>query len=396
MKQQHVNLRTSPADLLDIMRKEMSAAIYHFRKHYGGVHRYKAYEDQVSRRVMEEKVDAIVPAVEYVSPAGNRWFTYAFVCYNDVVKGVNIFKTSFIYYETIGSCGAVFPFFDDTNDTSKSRGLAKDFNGAVIFTSHFFRRFAERTGIPYRTTELVMRFIEDRGVVPDDTQDNEIAMRLNKGYAFGVVKQQAPRVIEIRTYLTDQQLSPSQRARIKALKAYHELIKDSKLMSELCRKYSRKMTAAEIMREGDRLLRRGGSQVAYDYSLSLYRFALGVATNHYHLDYRTISLANVAVAAIAAHHVFDPIVDEYMRSYAGQPTMSDVEFGLAVLDAIEASHEFLELGITRERAHRIIDNILASPTVAESMASDLTSVNAPTNMLPSMTGREWLKTIRKI
>jgi hypothetical protein len=208
-KPQHINLSTEPADIIATMAAEMSAVRYHKRKAYGGTRKYELWKEQLKERALQEKKNQMSDITEWISNVGNRWVMYSFDEYLPKVDRVLPCHAAFIYYETLNSCGAFFPCFP--------QGSQKP-NGVAIFTSHFFQRLSERANIPYRSKAMIQEFISSnfmRSISSQDKVGGEAYMRFRCGYGIGVVRSTEPYVVEVRTFLTDEQLSPSQRKRMK-------------------------------------------------------------------------------------------------------------------------------------------------------------------------------------
>ena len=91
--------------------------------------------------------------------------------------------------------------------------------GVVVFTSHFFQRLSERAGVPFRSKAMIQEFISSnfmRTATSNDKVGGDAYMRFRIGYGMGTVLSTEPYAVEIRTFLTDEQLSPSQRKRMEA------------------------------------------------------------------------------------------------------------------------------------------------------------------------------------
>ena len=206
---QFINLSSDPSDIVATMASELVAVRYQKRKAYGGTRKYEAWKQQLHDKSLSERQDQLSELTEYISPAGNRWIMYSNMEYLPDVHRVLPCHAAFIYYETYGSCGAFFPLFP-------YGGLTP--NGVTIFTSHFFLRLSERTGIPFRSKTMVQEFVSRnfmRSVSSSNHKGGEVSMRFRCGYGLGVVRSTEPFVIEMRTFLADEQLSESQRKRLR-------------------------------------------------------------------------------------------------------------------------------------------------------------------------------------
>lgn len=228
-----VNLSTKADEILATMREEIPAAYYHFRKPYGGRRKYMKAEDDLLNKALAEKESQMTEMGEYISRVGNRWMTYTMVDYYPKARYANATHISFIYYETYGSCGAFFPLFrpDNLRHMKKKEGQA---DGVMIFTSHFFQRMSERTGKAYRSRELIQEFISTKSTQAGQYDDDgEVIVKFKGGYGFGVVKSENPQVVEIRTYLTDGQLSPKQRRKVENVDNFAELMSDGMYLKDV-------------------------------------------------------------------------------------------------------------------------------------------------------------------
>ena len=222
-----VNLSTPTADIIATMREEMPKAQYFFRKQFGGKQKYMKAEDALLDKALAEEHDQLTDMSYYISPVGNRWICYTHVVYYPRAKFANAVRYSFIYYETLGSCGAFFPSY---SPRQRKDGLVKPKgkpDEVLIFTSHFFYQMSERTGIEYRSKDLIREFVTTRmeNAMTAD-KDGEIIAKFTGGHGFGKELERAPRRVEVRTYLTDKQLNNKQRRKCEAVDAMYELIKD--------------------------------------------------------------------------------------------------------------------------------------------------------------------------
>lgn len=222
-----VNLSTPTADIIATMREEMPKAQYFFRKQFGGKQKYMKAEDALLDKALAEEHDQLTDMSYYISPAGNRWICYTHVVYYPRAKYAHAFHYSFIYYETLGSCGAFFPSY---SLRQKKDGLVKPKgqpDEVLIFTSHFFYQMSERTGIEYRSKDLIREFISTKMEHAMSTdEDGEVIVKFTGGHGFGKELEREPRRVEVRTYLTDKQLSNKQRRKCEAVDTWYELMKD--------------------------------------------------------------------------------------------------------------------------------------------------------------------------
>ena len=222
-----VNLSTPTADIIATMREEMPKAQYYFRKQFGGKQKYMKAEDELLDKALAEERDQLTDMSYYISPVGNRWICYTHIVYYPRAKYAHAFLYSFIYYETMASCGAFFPSYSprQTKDgLVKPKGQPDE---VLIFTDHFFYQMSERTGKEYRSKDLIREFIStkmEHAMTADE--DGEVIAKFTGGHGFGRELEREPRRVEVRTYLTDEQLSNKQRRKCEAVDAMYELTKD--------------------------------------------------------------------------------------------------------------------------------------------------------------------------
>ena len=222
-----VNLSTPTADIIATMREEMPKAQYFFRKQFGGKQKYLKTENELLDKALAEEHDQMTDMSYYISPVGNRWICYTHVVYYPRAKYAHAFRYSFIYYETMASCGAFFPSYSpcQTKDgLVKPKGQPDE---VLIFTDHFFYQMSERTGKEYRSKDLIREFIStkmEHAMTADE--DGEIIAKFTGGHGFGKELEREPRRLEVRTYLTDKQLNNNQRRKCEAVDAMYELMKD--------------------------------------------------------------------------------------------------------------------------------------------------------------------------
>ena len=222
-----VNLSTPTADIIATMREEMPKAQYFFRKQFGGKQKCLKAEDELLDKALAEERDQMTDMSYYISPVGNRWICYTHVVYYPRAKYAHAFRYSFIYYETMASCGAFFPSYSprQTKDgLVKPKGQPDE---VLIFTDHFFYQMSERTGKEYRSKDLIREFIStkmEHAMTADE--DGEIIAKFTGGHGFGKELEREPRRLEVRTYLTDKQLNNNQRRKCEAVDAMYELMKD--------------------------------------------------------------------------------------------------------------------------------------------------------------------------
>lgn len=222
-----VNLSTPTADIIATMREEMPKAQYFFRKQFGGKQKCQKAVDALLDKALAEERDQLTDMSYYISPTGNRWICYTHAVYYPRAKYASAFNYSFIYYETMGSCGAFFPGYSPRQEKDgmvKPKGQPDE---VLIFTSHFFYQMSDRTGIEYRSKELIREFVATKleNAMSVD-EDGDIIVKFLGGHGFGKELEHEPRRLEVRTYLSDKQLNNKQRRKCEAVDALYELTKD--------------------------------------------------------------------------------------------------------------------------------------------------------------------------
>lgn len=253
-----VNLSTSTADIIATMREEMPKAQYFFRKQFGGKQKYLKAEDELLDKALAEEHDQLTDMSYYISPVGNRWICYTHVVYYPRAKYAHAFHYSFIYYETLASCGAFFPSYSPRQTKGglvKPKGQPDE---VLIFTDHFFYQMSERTGKEYRSKDLIREFIStkmEHAMTADE--DGEIIAKFTGGHGFGKELEREPRRLEVRTYLTDKQLNNKQRRKCEAVDAMYELMKDGMFIKNVALNTAlqQDFTAEEAAKDGLRRLK---------------------------------------------------------------------------------------------------------------------------------------------
>lgn len=204
-----INLSTPSDELMKIIRIEHNKALYWLKRHYGGDAGYEKMRDKLLRDCVAASGNLASDVVEYNSKDGNKWLCFEYARYYPESFGSHCMPYAFCYYNTIGSVGAFVPGF--SRDTE-----VKDPVSCTIYTPHFFQRFAERKGVALGSEELVKAFVESIAQVMVRTYDEEsngrckLDVRLPDGIGRGIRREGKEDVYEVRTFLTDKQLSRKQ------------------------------------------------------------------------------------------------------------------------------------------------------------------------------------------
>lgn len=214
-----INLSTPTEQLLSELYGEMDKAEYWHRKIYQSKRSYRNMLGLYADEIRKGRFRFAGHHSEYKSKSGNRWHTFEIV--NSVNGGFPLpIMIQFVYYETLGSIGVFMPSWE-TLDPQKP-----PVKGATIYPSHFFQRYCERLGIPYRSLKMLQEFAMGctSMICEPDTKKGgkNIVYRIpHKGIIKADRREDNPAVTVMRTFISDAMLSPADRRR------YAELIKIS-------------------------------------------------------------------------------------------------------------------------------------------------------------------------
>lgn len=215
-----INLSTPPNKLLEELLEDKIKAKYWFIKKIGGDRKLNSLMGSLITKSERSKKNEISDVIEYNSANGNRWLIFACARYYEEAYTSSTSIISFCYYETYGSVGAFVPTTENeySNETN-----------CIIYTSHFFLRFCDRIGLKYRTREMVRAFIEHIPFaltqIYKDGDKMRVDIRLPNSVGRGFVRDDDNRVIEIRTFLRDAELTNKQLRETQALRDNEHLFK---------------------------------------------------------------------------------------------------------------------------------------------------------------------------
>ena len=308
-----VNLSTPTTDILATMREEKPKAQYFFRKQFGGKQKYMKTEDELLDKALAEEHDQLTDMSYYISPVGNRWICYTHVVYFPRAKYAHAFHYSFIYYETLGSCGAFFPSYSQRQTKGglvKPKGQPDE---VLIFTSHFFYQMSERSGIEHRSKDLIREFVTTRmesAMTADE--DGEIIVKFTGGHGFGKELEHEPRRLEVRTYLTDRQLSNKQRRKCEAVDTWYELMKDGMFIKPVALNTAvvQDFTAKEAAEDGLRRLKaikKLGMEKPMTMLMGIHLGYIRILENILHIE------IDMNESAVIAHTVGDNAAELVMK-----------------------------------------------------------------------------------
>ena len=212
-----ITVTSSTAQILKELREEEPKAMYWLKKMYHGDKGYDRMQSGLIERAMDEQKDTRSEVFDYISPKGNRWMVFEHCRYHKDIHYARTTPIAFCYYETYGSVGAFLCGHPQYNDND-------NYAHAILFTDHFFLRFCQRLGVEMRSRWMVQRFLE---IIPgimfqtngekDQYGREKVDCRFPASIGRGIIRKDGP-VIEVRTYLTDPELTPKQRRETKVLR----------------------------------------------------------------------------------------------------------------------------------------------------------------------------------
>lgn len=356
-----VNLSTKAADVLATIREEQPKAWYFFRKKYGSRMKYDDAEDQMLDKALEEKCDQFTDIDYYISPVGNRWMTYVQVQYFPKAHYAMAFHYTFIYYETYASCGAFFPMY--SNKQTKSGAVKK--NGVpdsiIRYTDHFFYQMSERTGIEYRSKELIRKFISERCEHALTADENgEVVLKFKGGHGFGKEIAKRPQFIDVRTYLGDEQLNNHQKRMCEPVDQLYELTRDGMFIKEVAihtafhQDYTPEQAAEEGLKRLKAIQKLGMEKpISILMSMHLTFIRLIEKLLHYEVDMKQ--------SAVISHIIAEQGVD-VMKKWADHDpetlAFDNKEFRSDLLDVMVKTARQMKLKyMNRERIDQCLDEI---------------------------------------
>ena len=202
-----LNVTSKTKDILRTVEDEYPRTLYWLVKKLGGDKKFDEVRDDLLRRAYHSRSSQSSEAIEWKSKDGNKWYVWEEARYYPSGDDSFCHPISFCYYETIGSVGVFMPTWTQ-ND---SHNLV-----VMHFTNHFFLRFCSWTKVEMGSKEMLKRFftlipgftihfydkVNDRGLQTAD-------VRLPGSLGRGDVRKDG-RVVDIRTFLPDKNLTKSQ------------------------------------------------------------------------------------------------------------------------------------------------------------------------------------------
>ena len=240
-----INLHSSNTQMLDELFRDETKAFYWLVKKFGGEKSYEKMRSNILTTATKLKKDVFTECIEYNSPEGNRWMVYECATYYPEAKASNTKPYAFCYYETNGSIGVFVPV-----QISGSKR-----NAVVIFTSHFFMRLSERLGARFEKPEMLRRFYNyvPKMLLEYHGKDNSILVRLPDAIGLGVKREGDGIVFEVRTILSDTQLSNGQMRKTEKLREGAEKISHEPLDIAHIRFKKMNMNKDNLINEMDRM-----------------------------------------------------------------------------------------------------------------------------------------------
>lgn len=219
-----INLSTPSDELWRVLLEENPKAIYWLKKHFGGDEKYEKMRDKLLRECVRVSKPIASEVVEYTSKEGNRWVCFEQATYYPESIGSHCMPLAFCYYETAASLGlfSIGYLHDDGIDHA---------DAIFIYTPHFFQRFAERMNISGTPRDILMRYIEMTPSfvvlpLPSENEEQEkVAIRMLGCIGIGIMRKEGRNVYEIRTLLTDEQLSSKQAKETKKIRDVGDVLK---------------------------------------------------------------------------------------------------------------------------------------------------------------------------
>lgn len=269
-----ITLNMDRAQLWREFRSDHEKAIYWLNKHYGGKDRFEKKCRELIRQSFTEHRNIQSDIVEYNSPNNNKWYSFFNAIYNSKSGTSTHHIYSFCVYKTNGSVGAFVPKYDVSS-------LRFVLSGVFIFTSHFFLRAKERLGIECKDETSVVKFFSDNPFIstrlrdPDEKGRYGFDLRLQNGIGRGVVVSDDPTIVEIRTCLTDKQLSYKQKKMVGNLINFHDACTHDTIQETIiCRLANPNSVSDDIKKERANHIDMFGDLYLFDLNYMVRRIAL--------------------------------------------------------------------------------------------------------------------------
>ena len=243
-----ITVTSTTEQVLRELRTDEPKAMYWLKKMFHGDRGYDKMQTELIERAKNVCRDTRSEVFDYISPTGNRWMVFEHCRYHKDIHYARTIPVAFCYYETYGSVGAFLNGHSQYGDNNKAPG--------ILFTDHFFLRFCQRLGIEMRSRWMVQRFLEIiPGIMFQTTGEKDQYGRLKVDCRFpgsigrGIIRNDGP-LIEVRTYLTDPELTRKQ-------------LRDTKTLREIADRHNFDPQDVKIAR----ILKAGDFAEAFDYEM---------------------------------------------------------------------------------------------------------------------------------
>lgn len=219
-----LQLKTSSEELWRVLPEEHDKAIYWLKKHFGGEERYEKMRDDLLIRCRRAGWPMASEVVDYTSKRGNRWVCFEQATYYPECHGSHCMPYAFCYYETAVSLGVFSLGFTQMNGMDHVHSV-------FIYTPHFFQRYCERMGIKGSPRRVLMSFMEMSPLItvallPKEDDDlQKIIVRFPGCVCHGIARKDDRHVFEVRTLLTDGQLSGKQSQDTQEVRKYGDFLR---------------------------------------------------------------------------------------------------------------------------------------------------------------------------
>lgn len=212
-----INEHSSIQQIQKEVKHDIPHVVHALIKSYGGKRAYESDLQQMAERVKRmPEGSAMMGNVEsYTSgKTGNNWIAYSCVA-NVGFSTVSMGHFKFLWWNTEDGSIAAMQF----SVTSSIYGRS-----TIIYSGHFFRRYAQREGLGDVDLQLVTDFMrknnagvfqaDDKPVSPGRHRaDIILSSGIGRGYTegFDADKPDTPFITHIQTYLPTSMLNPTQR-----------------------------------------------------------------------------------------------------------------------------------------------------------------------------------------
>lgn len=219
-----INLKTSSEELWRVLPEEHDKAIYWMKKHFGGETRYERMRDNLLIRCRLTRLPMSSEVVDYNSKEGNRWICFEHATYYPERHGSHCMPYAFCYYETAVSIGVFSLGFHSVNGRD-------EVSSVFVYTPHFFQRYCERMGVKGSPRGILMSFMRKSPLITvallpkDEDGMQRVMLRFPGCVCPGIARKDHARVFEVRTLLTDEQLSGKQSHDTRELREYGEFLR---------------------------------------------------------------------------------------------------------------------------------------------------------------------------